>query len=240
MAPRHAVRLPVHDVGHVTAVPLHTNGAHAGSPAYPAPAGTHEPGQASHTSHGRLHADSQHTPSTQYPDAHSLPLAHAAPLTCCATHTPPVQNACPAHSRLVAQSVGQLAPSPRHRYGAHDGSPDPTTAVQLPAGASQASHGPAQAVSQQYPSTQYPVAHWASRVHTAPFGSAAAHSPALQKYPAPHCPSTMQLVGHVPLLPLHTYGSQLGAPLALAASLVQLPGTCPHSSHAPLHAVLQQ
>jgi hypothetical protein len=50
----------------------------------------------------------------------------------------------------------------------------PTTAAQLPFTTPlQASHWPSQALSQQYPSTQLPEAHWLVRVQAAPWPSAA-------------------------------------------------------------------
>jgi hypothetical protein len=65
-----------HEVGQVAAVPLHANGAQLGDPALPIGAGVQAPGVELHTWHGRLHADWQHTPETQKPELHSLPVVH--------------------------------------------------------------------------------------------------------------------------------------------------------------------
>ena len=65
-----------------------------------------------------------------------------------------------------------------HTYGAHGGDPTyPAIAVvQLPGTALHTAHASAQPLSQQYPSTQCPVAHWRSRLHSCPCPSAPTHT----------------------------------------------------------------
>ena len=85
-------------------VPLQTPGKHVGLPVAPAAAGVQvpsalAPSAAEHTSHEPLHAVSQHTPSTQLPEAHtrhwstrqSAPAlaSQAAPCAFWVLHTPP-------------------------------------------------------------------------------------------------------------------------------------------------------
>lgn len=47
----------------------------------------------------------------------------------------------------------------------------------------------------------------------------------------------LQVVGHPALLPLHAYGAQLGLPIVLATTMLQLPSE--HSLQAPSHALSQ-
>ena len=71
---------------------------------------------------------------------------------------------------------------------------EPTTALQVPTlpGTSQASHWPEQLVSQQTPSTQWPVVHCESLEHEPPCGRSATHTPPEQKFPAVQSASTEQ------------------------------------------------
>jgi hypothetical protein len=145
----------VHQVGQVTAVPLHTYGVQLGAPAKPVEAGTHTPGDATelHTSHAWLHGESQQTPSTHRLDLQSAPFWHWAPSGFCEMHAPPVQKFPGEHWVLTVQPVGQLAPLLPHTYGAHGGDPAAPVLmrVHVPSwvGAPQVSQAPPQAVLQQ-------------------------------------------------------------------------------------------
>jgi hypothetical protein len=70
------------------------------------------------------------------------------------------------------QLVGQLLDVPLHTYGEQLGLPvDPALMlVQVPSEPVmlQASQAPAQALLQQYPSTQLPLVHWLAVLQTAP------------------------------------------------------------------------
>jgi hypothetical protein len=118
------------------------------------------------------------------------------------------------------------------------------TGLQEPAlpGRSHASQAPPQAVSQQTPSTHWPLPHWFSALHAWPGVFFASQVPeALQKLPSAHCASEVHPAGQAVPVPLHTYGPQEGAPAlpgATGEQLPPLPGTL-QASHAPSQAVLQ-
>jgi len=71
-----------------------------------------------HARHRPVHEASQHTPSTQNPDAHSPAAAQVAPVDFLGTQPVPLQKAPKAQSALVAQAV-RHAPAP-HANGSHD------------------------------------------------------------------------------------------------------------------------
>src|SRR3989304_486339 len=142
-----------------------------------------------------VQAASQQTVSRQKPERPGRPRPQVAPLSRVDTHSPPAQKVPLAQSSSRLQTVGQAAP-PSHREDpqppppAPRGGPAPTagepagppaepaaTGVQVPGTALHASQPPAQAMSQQKPSTQLPVAHWVARVHEAPLASWATHCP---------------------------------------------------------------
>ena len=75
-------------LGHPELAPLHRYGAHDG---FPGPTTLPHCPLAAHASHAPAHAPLQHTPSVQYPLAHSCPLPQPAPCPFCATHEPPAQ-----------------------------------------------------------------------------------------------------------------------------------------------------
>lgn len=77
--------------GQLALVPLHTYGAHPGSPALPAAATVQAPGIALQTSHAPLHPVWQQYPSTQNPLAHSRARLHASPAARAPTHALPLQ-----------------------------------------------------------------------------------------------------------------------------------------------------
>ena len=62
------------------------------------------------------------------------------------------------HSESSLQVLPQVAPVPVHRYGEHEGAPSTafSKSLHVPGTELQVSHAPAQAVSQQKPSTQLP------------------------------------------------------------------------------------
>lgn len=111
------------------------------------------PGMRLHDSHGALHAELQHTPSTQRADWQAAPASQLAPLTRRGTQRYPWQEWPAAQSVLVTQLFGQRSSSPEHTYGLQDGEPG------CPAGASrqvpsepamlQRSHAPVHSSSQQ-------------------------------------------------------------------------------------------
>ena len=94
------------------------------------------------------------------------------------------------HAASLAHDAGQLVLVPSQTtLPAHTGEPAfPALLaphVPLPAplcfsAAAHASHAPAHAVSQQYPSAQLPFAHWLPAVHAAPCASFATHDVPLQ------------------------------------------------------------
>jgi hypothetical protein len=72
--------------------------------------------------------------------------------------------------------------------------------------AAHASHAPAQAVSQQYPSAQLPLVHCVPAVHEAPCDSFATHwLDPLHQYPDWQSVSPLQLVPHCPDAVTHLY-----------------------------------
>jgi hypothetical protein len=176
---------------------------------------------------------------------------HEVPLVSTTRTTPtaqtPFQHSAPAtHTVLSVQLVGHAAERPLHRYGAHDGLPAPPagTLVQVPSVPLRlhALHAPAQAPLQQVPSTQFPLVHSPPLVHVTPFACFIVQAVPLQKYPATHCPSSVQLVGHAAATPLHRYGAHGGLPAPPMGTFVQVP-SCPlrlHASHPPPQALSQQ
>lgn len=60
----------------------------------------------------------------------------------------------------------------------------------------QARHAPRHDVSQQTPSTQAPLVHWALLAHAVPFAASGTHAPALQWCDAAHCASVVHEVAH--------------------------------------------
>jgi hypothetical protein len=82
----------------------------------------------SHASQMPPHAESQHTPSTQWlaaspPSAHSSSEPHGLLSAMRGEHVPPAQYALGAQSALVTHVEGQSIAVPSHAYGAHEGRP---------------------------------------------------------------------------------------------------------------------
>ena len=173
-----------------------------GAPAAPDFAGPQVPfkfadclSPAEQASHAPPHVVSQHTPSTQLPVTHSaqvpavlqsLVRLHAAPCVFFAAQVPPDAQYVPLGQPLsLKQDAGQLALEPSHTTAPeHTGEPDspgfvtPHTPLEMPdslSAAEHASHAPAQAVLQQKPSAQNPVAHWLDAVHADETTSFATH-----------------------------------------------------------------
>jgi len=67
-------------------------------------------------------------------------------------------------------------------------------------------------------SLQKPLAHWISPVHAAPFASGTTHTLPEQMLDA-QLALTVQLVGHVVVLPLQRYGEHDGLPAEPAADV---------------------
>jgi hypothetical protein len=121
--------------------------------------------------------------------------------------------------------------------------------------AAHATHGELHVVSQQKPSTQLPVTHSrqplslqslpATVLQVAPCAFCVWHIPVASQYsPAAQSLSDAHPDGHV-VPPLHTAGAHDGLPVYPAAAGVQVPSAVApsafvHTSHCPLHAVLQQ
>jgi hypothetical protein len=130
-----------------------------------------------------VHAPSQHTPSTQLPEAHSAAPAQDSPSPRLSAQVPALQKAFGLQSGWSAQPERQLLPPP-HQVTPHSpaGSRPAGTALHVPSlpVTLQASHVPAQPVSQQTPSTQEADAHWPAVVQAWPSPLRAAHAPASQ------------------------------------------------------------
>jgi hypothetical protein len=111
----------------------------------------------------------------------------------CAVETPALQAAvrhsietpgyAQASRREPSQAPAQLVPSLLQAGRPPRGSP--RTAVQVPAlpATLQASHWPAQALLQQTPSTQLPLAHWTAAPQEPPFATRGTQTPAEHQSP---------------------------------------------------------
>jgi hypothetical protein len=111
----------------------------------------------SHASHGPVQEASQHTPSVQWPDAHSAAEVQAVPPAVFATQLPnwqrypDLQSTSPVH--VASQALEPLqVPAPHSKAG----STELDSAAQVPAvaGPSHASQVPSHTPVQQTPSTQ--------------------------------------------------------------------------------------
>src|SRR5439155_1507747 len=115
---------------------------------------------------------------------------------------------------------------------------------ELPAATLHASHAPLQEVLQQTPSTQLPELHSKPLEQEAPFDLVETQLVPLHQLPLVQSVLLAQVAGQA-LVPLHSYGEQLGEPVAPPARLVQVPlaeapAATEHASHEPLQAALQQ
>jgi hypothetical protein len=128
-----------------------------------------------------LHAESQHTPSTQLPETQSLPDEQARPFGICVEQAPNTHAKPLAQSPLTVQVVGQVMPAPLHTYGVQLGAPVAPwpSVVQVPSEATvlQVWQGALQALAQQMPSAvQMLEAHWLPAVQAPPFGCRGMHT----------------------------------------------------------------
>lgn len=101
-------------VGHKGDAPLHTNGEQDGSPPSPAPTGAHRPRSMSQRSQAPAHGVSQHTPSTQFPELHSLPPSQLLPWASLPAHVLPAQYDAGAQPVSFAHAEGHAAEVPPH------------------------------------------------------------------------------------------------------------------------------
>jgi hypothetical protein len=226
--------------------PLQTPAPHSDWGSIPGAYGVQPP-----TSPGTLHASHvppqarlQHTPSTQYPEAHSEPWAQASPLPLGPAQVPPEQAVPDLHSAPEAHVASQL-PRPVQTLPPHSltGSVPEANGVHVPSAPEtlQASHGPVQETPQQTPSVQYPEAHWPARTHAVPEASSGWHVPsAAQKVSPLQAQSSRQGLTQAPApsqvnAPQRDSGS---VPAAYGVQPPSKPGTL-HASQAPLQAPLQ-
>lgn len=125
------------------------------------------------------------------------------------------------------QLLGQSADDPEQAKGAHAGSPclPEDRRVHFPAlpATLQTSQGPAQAVSQQTPSTQLPDWHSAPATQAVPRTPLGTHPPDSQKESDAQAACVEQPLGHRADAPVHVYGAQAGLPALPGASRVHLP-----------------
>jgi hypothetical protein len=140
-----------------------------------------------HAMHCAVHAVPQQYPSTQKPLVHAPFALHGCPLL--SLHAP-----APSHDDGVAQVPGSFANCGTLKHV-------PSCPLTL-----HAVHVPAHPVSQQYPSTQKPVAHWLFSVHVWPSASLQLPAPSHSDVPT-HAPfGTLSVVSagcgvHVPTCP---------------------------------------
>ena len=145
-------------------------------------------------------------------------------------------------------AAGHAALAPLHKNAPQVGLPaEPAdTLAQVPsltapAATEHASHEPAHALLQHTPSEQWIDVHSWLPAHAVPLVLSAWQLVPLQKSPAAHWVSSVQLEGQLPDAPLHTYGVQLGdAPAEPEAVKVHVPGVTLHTSQPPAHAEPQQ
>jgi hypothetical protein len=144
------------------------------------------------------------------PTAH-LPLpSHVLSVSCPFAHTEPqlVPAAGYVHAvTFVPLHVPEHGPDPAHAWRCPCGAP--LTAVHVPTcpPTSQASHSLVHAVSQHWPSTQKPLAHWSVAVHGLPVALFFTHVVPLQYASLAHCESDAHVASHAP--PVQSQGSQL-------------------------------
>ena len=123
----------------------------------------------------------------------------------------------------------------------------PTTGVQVPTlpATSHASHSPLQALPQQTPSTQKPLAHAPPEPQACPAVSVPWQVPPVQKAPLAQSLDVVHAAGQVADVPAQTYGEQVGAPAYPCGAVVHVPSAgapraLEQTSHEPEHARLQQ
>jgi hypothetical protein len=195
-----------------------------------------------HASHAAVQAEPQHTASAQKPLAHCAVRPHDCPAASFGTHEVPSQNAPAAQAASRVQPVGQPAVVPSHRYGAHEGAPalEAAAGAQVPV-APHVSQAPAQAVEQQTPSAQKPLAHWFGAAQAAAMDFFGTHAAPSQYEVATHCESSAHEPGQS-AAPPQTYGAHAGAPAPPSGTGWQVPRlpAWSHRSHPPSQVLSQQ
>jgi hypothetical protein len=125
------------------------------------------------------------------------------------------------------QLLGQAADEPEQAKGAQAGSPElpDDTRVHFPAlpATLQTSQGPAQAVSQQTPSTQCPDWHSAPATQAVPGIPFGTQPPDSQKESDAQAACVEQPLGQRADAPVHVYGAQAGLPTEPGERRVHLP-----------------
>jgi len=152
-----------------------------------------------------LQAASQHTPSTQKPEAHCAPLLQKPPGGSSAVQLPALHAAPGAHWVEAVHEAGQAAP-PVHAYVPQVPDVPAGRLVQVPSALApsaslHALQPPRQALSQHTPSTQRPEAHCAPLLQAAPSASVEVQLPAVQVAPGAHCDEEEHVVGHAAVPP---------------------------------------
>lgn len=207
--------------------PSHTYAPHEGAPGSPATNAVQVPGLVAHDSHPPWQGALQQKPSAQLPEMHCAFTTQASPSGSFWVHTPPgpVQKFPAAQSAPLSHSVGQLASTPLHTNGAHDGAPAAPagTLLQVPGTSAQLSQAPLQLLSQQKPSLQKPRVHWRAREHEPPGGRFCSHTPWLHHASWVQPSSSWHCAGQPTDRPPHTYSPQLGEGVEPAVRGVQVP-----------------
>ena len=185
----------------------------------------------------------QQTPSTHEAVAHSPAAVQASPAALRALHAPAAQYSPGLHwlSRVqvtVQPALAQYVPP--HSFS---GSVPGSQAVQVPTEPRTAheAHLPVQAVSQQTPSTHWPVAHSLAAAQATPRARFTAQLPLRQNAPEGQLASPVQGWGQSSSEPLQVSGEQVGLPCEPEATGRQLPAvpTPSQRSHAPAQAEVQ-
>jgi hypothetical protein len=162
--------------------------------------------------HSPSHAESQHTPSTQWLLWQSVSLAHVWPLA-----TPHTPMTC-----VPAVTVTQLAGAAQLSGSA------PETGVHTPSAPAtlHRSHVPHTPASQQTPSTQCSEVHCPPLVHAVPLGNTPVHTPPKHCAPVMHWLDDVQLVGQS-MPPPHRYAPHSPRPTLPATTVEQKPQSVP-------------
>ncbi len=240
---------PAQDAAHAGPLPLQKVLPH--SDAGSSPAGTGEQVPASPATlqawQVPLQAPSQHTPSTQKPEAQPAARVQASPAAPFARQVPASQKAPALHCASEVQVATQAASVPLQVNRPHSfpGSVPAVEMLQLPTvpAVLQASQAPPHPALQHTPSAQKPEVHSLAPPHAPPSTFFAVHAPpAPQKKPALQSASAAHAARQAEALPSHQVLPHSPAGSERAARGVQAPAVLARlqASHAPLHAPLQQ
>jgi hypothetical protein len=169
----------------------------------------------------------QQYPSTQLPFWQSAASVHVPPLAFLPVQCPAVQVLPLWHALPLVQLVGQVDDVPSHRYGEQTGDPGSpaATTVHVPSLPVRlhASQAPAHAVSQQSPSTQFPLRHCSVARQAAPAASLGTHVPLLQYEVAGQVALVVQGTGQSALSPSQVSGAHEGLPALPEGITAQVP-----------------